>query len=255
MQSLAHATLALVTLAAPAALVSTLALGLALGAGCGGDTKPPVTDDGPPSGGDGSPTIDTPAGTSFSFFISSTGGPSGGDFRRTPADTDGLAGADEFCRMKAVAAVPASGSKTWRAYLSTATVNARDRIGAGPWFNRNGVMVASSLANLHDAAGNNLNKTTSIDENGATVPGKGDTPNQHDIITGSTAAGLSAATHCNNWTSSAATGVTAQTGHHDRDGGGADPTSWNSAHATSGCSAAAFVGTGGRGSIYCFAAN
>jgi hypothetical protein len=252
MKCFTHATLALATLAAPAALAA-----LALGSGCGSDPKPPVTEDGPPAGTDGSPMIDTPAGTNFSFFISSTGGPNGGDFRRTPADTDGLTGADEFCRMKAVAAVPAAGSKTWRAYLSTATINARDRIGTGPWFNRNGVMVASSLANLHDAAGNNINKTTAIDENGAVVPGRGDTPNQHDIITGSTAAGLSAATHCNNWTSSAAAGggVTAQTGHHDRDGGGADPTSWNSAHATSGCSAAAFVGTGGRGSIYCFAAN
>ena len=224
----------------PRALLLALALAPALG--CGGD--------GPPSGDDG-PT------SNFSFFISSTGGPNGGDFRRTAADTDGLAGADELCRMKAMAGVPAAGSKTWRAYLSTATVNARDRIGMGPWFNRSGVMVASSLANLHDAAANNINKTTAIDENGAGVPGRNDTPNQHDIITGSTAAGMSAATHCNNWTSSAAAGggVTAQTGHHDRVGGGADPTSWNSAHATSGCSAAAFVSTGGRGSIYCFAAD
>jgi len=248
MRTLAHATLALAALAAPAAS--------ALTTGCGGDAPPPASQDGPPGGGtsDG-PTVDTPVGTNFSFFITSTGGPNGGDFRRSAADTDGLAGADALCRTKAAAAVPAAATKTWRAYLSTATVNARDRIGAGPWFNRNGVMVASSVANLHDATANNINKTTAIDENGVVVPGRGDTPNQHDIITGSTAAGLVALTHCNNWTSSAATGVTTQTGHHDRDGGGADPTSWNSAHATSGCSAAAFVSTGGRGSFYCFAAD
>jgi hypothetical protein len=116
-------------------------------------------------------------------------------------------------------------------------------------------MVASSVDNLHDAAANMLTKATSLDENGATVPGRGDTPNQHDILTGSTASGMAAANHCNNWTSSAATGVTAQVGHHDRDGGGADPTSWNAAHATGGCSAQAFVNTGGRGSFYCFAAD
>jgi hypothetical protein len=143
----------------------------------------------------------------------------------------------------------------WRAYLSTAAINARDRIGTGPWFNKNGVMVATSVANLHDAAANNITKATALDENGATVNGAGDTPNVHDIITGSTAAGMTAATHCNNWTSSAATGATAQTGHHDRMGGGANPTSWSSAHATQGCSAAAFVGSGGRGSFYCFAMN
>jgi hypothetical protein len=215
---------------------------LAPAAGCGDET-PPANEDGPP------------AGARFSFFITSTGGPNGGDFRRTPADADGLAGADEICRSKAAAAVPASGTQEWRAYLSTATVNAKDRIGAGPWFNRNGVMVASSVANLHDAAANAINKANAIDETGAVVPGRGDNPNQHDILTGSTAAGIAAATHCNNWTSSAATGVTAAVGHHDRDGGGADPMSWNAAHATSGCSAAAFVGTGGRGSFYCFSTN
>jgi hypothetical protein len=231
---------------------------LALATGCGGDS-PPANQDAPPGATDG-PGVDTPAGPRFSFFISSTGGPAGGDFRRTPADTDGLAGADEFCRSKAAAAVPASGTRQWRAYLSTSTVNAKDRIGTGPWFNRNGVMVASSVANLLDAAGNMLNKTNSIDETGAVVPGRGDNPNQHDILTGTlangtTTAGTATATHCNNWTSSAATGVTATVGHHDRDGGGTDPMSWSSAHATNGCSAAAFVATGGRGSIYCFAAD
>jgi hypothetical protein len=228
-------------------------LALALVSGCDGDPSP-ANPDGPPGGSDGPPG-DTPAGSSFSFFVTSTGGPAGGDLRRTPADADGLAGADELCRSKAAAAVPASATRAWRAYLSTATVNARDRIGAGPWFNRNGAMVASSVENLHDAAANMINKTTAIDENGATVPGRGDTPNQHDILTGSTAAGVNSGNNCNNWTSSAATGVTATVGHHDRDGGGADPMSWSSAHATQGCSAQAFINTGGRGSIYCFAAD
>jgi hypothetical protein len=130
-----------------------------------------------------------------------------------------------------------------------------DRIGAGPWFNRNNVMVASSVANLHDAAMNNMTKQTSLDENGAIVNGAGDTPNQHDILTGSLANGMAAAGTCNNWTSSAAAGVAGNVGHHDRTGGGTAPTSWNAAHASNGCSAQAFINTGGRGSFYCFAAN
>jgi hypothetical protein len=134
-------------------------------------------------------------------------------------------------------------------------VNARTRIGTGPWFNVNGVMVATSVDNLHDAAMNNVNKLTALDQTGATVNGTGDSPNTHDILTGSLSTGMAAANHCNNWTSSAATGVTANVGHHDRMGGGADSTSWSAAHATSGCSAAAFQGSGGRGSFYCFAAN
>lgn len=194
--------------------------------------------------------IDAPT-TNFSFFITAMGGPNGGDFRRTPADPDGLAGADEICTTRATAAVPASASKTWRAYLSTAAVNARDRIGTGPWFNRNGEMIATSLTALHDPAMNMINGTTGLDENGAPVPIAN--PNQHDILTGTNAQGMATANTCNNWTSSAATGVTAQVGHHNRAGGGTDPTSWNAAHATQGCSAAAFVNTGGRGSFYCFA--
>jgi hypothetical protein len=223
--------------------------------GCAGDsgTMQPVAD--APQQQTDAPSVDSAPTTNFSFFISSTGGPLGGDFRRTAADTDGLAGADEFCRTKAAAAVPAAANKMWRAYLSTATVNARDRIGAGPWFNKNGVMVATSVANLHDAAANMLNKTNSVDENGAVVNGAGDNPNVHDIITGTLANGMAAPTHCNNWTSSAANGVTAQVGHHDRMGGGQAPTSWNAAHTSQGCSAQAFINTGGRGSIYCFAAN
>jgi hypothetical protein len=219
--------------------------------GCGGGSSAKQDASSGPADG----VSDTPAAANFSFFITSAGGPSGGDFRRSAADTDGLAGADEFCRTRAVAGVPASASRQWRAYLSTATVNAKDRIGAGPWFNRNGVMIAASVAELHDPAANKLETASGIDENGVRVPGGNDSPNQHDILTGSTAAGVATANHCASWTSSAATGTTAQVGHFDRMGGGADPTSWNSAHVTNGCSAAAFVGTGGRGSIYCFAAD
>jgi len=195
------------------------------------------------------------AAANFSFFITSAGNPKGGDFRRSDADSDGLAGADEFCQNKAAAGAPASASRQWRAYLATDTVNARDRIGAGPWFNRKGVMIATSVAALHEPASNLLGKDTGLDENGAGVPGRGDTPNQHDIVTGSNAMGLSSGNHCANWTSSADTGVTAQVGHFDRMGGGEDPTSWNAAHATQGCAAASFPPTGGRGSIYCFAAD
>ena len=225
-----------------------LALLALLGIGCGSSSA--ARDAGDPGDGSGGP-----AAANFSFFITSSGIASGGDFRRSPADSDGLAGADEFCRMKAVAAVPAAASRTWRAYLSTDAVSAKDRIGAGPWFNVRGVMIAASVAALHDPASNAINKTSGLDETGAGVPGRGDTPNQHDILTGSTTAGVSNGNHCANWTSSAATGVTAQVGHFDRMGGGADPMSWNSAHATQGCSAAALVPTGGRGSIYCFAAD
>ena len=224
----------------------TVLLLVILSVGCGGSS-------GQQDSGDGA--SDTPAAPNFSFFISSTGGPNGGDFRRTAADTDGLAGADELCRMKAAAAVAASASRQWRAYLSTDTVNAKDRIGTGPWFNRNGVMIAASVAALHDPALNMITKENGLDETGAVVPGRNDSPNQHDILTGSLAAGVSSGNHCSNWTSSAESGTTAQVGHHDRMGGGADPTSWNAAHATRGCSASAFVSTGGRGSIYCFAAD
>jgi hypothetical protein len=219
-------------------LLSVIVLGA-----CAGDAPPDnnPNPDAPPSGDpDASTTPDTPT-TSFSFFISSTGGPDGGNFA-------GLAGADEFCRTKAVAAVPAAATRVWRAYLSTDAVDARDRIGPGPWFNVNGVMVATSVANLHDAAANQLNEANSVDENAAIVPN-----NVHDIVTGTLADGTKSANTCANWTSNVATGITAQTGHSNRQGGGQDPTSWNAAHATQGCSAQAFINTGGRGSIYCFA--
>jgi hypothetical protein len=210
---------------------------LGLGVGCDDDTEKPNTSD-------------------FSFFISSTGNPNGGDFRQNAADADGLAGADAFCRMLAMTAVPASANRMWRAYLSTDTINAKDRIGTGPWFNRNGVEVAASVAALLDPAMNMVNKASGLDENGATVPGRGDTPNQHDIVTGSKADGTSSGNHCANWTSSVEMGgPTAQVGHFDRMGGGDDPMSWSSAHTSRGCAAASFPPTGGRGSIYCFAAD
>lgn len=235
-------------------IFAVLATGLSIGAGCGGggSGKP----DGPAPGD--AATVDAPpASSNFSFFITSTGNPSGGDFRRSATDTDGLAGADAFCQMKAAAAVPASASRQWRAYLSTSTVNAKDRIGAGPWFNRSGTMIAASVAALHTPAMNLINKANGLDETGASIPGRGDTPNQHDIVTGSTAAGVSSGNTCNNWTSSAASGVTATVGHFDRMGvaGNIDPMSFVEAHASQGCSADAFVPTGGRGSIYCFAAD
>jgi hypothetical protein len=216
-----------------------------VGLGCAGDSPP--SNPGIDAAEADAQAIDGQPTTTFSFFISSTGSPNGGNF-------GGITGADELCRTKAIAAVPAAASKTWHAYLSTTTEDARDRIGTGPWFNKNGVMVATSVANLHDAAANNINKTTALDENGATVNGAGDTPNQHDIVTGSNADGTKTANTCNNWTSAAATGVLANVGHHDRMGGGAG-TSWNAAHASQGCSAQAFINTGGRGSIFCFATN
>lgn len=187
----------------------------------------------------------------MSFFITSVGSGDG-------ANLGGLAGADAHCATLASAA--GSSGKTWRAYLSahaTATspaVDARDRIGFGPWYNANGVEIASNINNLHGPA-NNLNKQTALTEQGNIVNGRGDTPNQHDILTGSTIDGREVedgSDHtCSNWTSNG-TG-TAHVGHFDRTGGGQNPTSWNSAHGSRGCSQADLVGTGGNGYFYCFA--
>lgn len=187
----------------------------------------------------------------MSFFITSVGSGNG-------ADLGGLAGADAHCQALAQAA--GSSGKTWRAYLSahatasTPDIDARNRIGFGPWYNAEGVEVASNINNLH-GPNNNLNKQTALTENGDMVNGRGDSPNQHDILTGSTLDGReieSGNNHtCNNWTSSG-TG-TAQVGHFDRTGGGQNPTSWNSAHGSRGCSQADLVGTGGNGYYYCFA--
>jgi hypothetical protein len=193
----------------------------------------------------------------MSFFVTSSGSGKG-------ADLGGLAGADQRCQTLATAA---GSTKTWHAYMSTSAadgkpaVNARDRIGAGPWYNAKGAVVAKSVADLHgdtlDAArlGNNLTKATAFTEKGDAIKGFGDMPNQHDMLTGSRPDGTAfpdAADHtCQNWTGSAA--GTAQLGHFDRTGGG--NTSWNSAHPSRGCSQENLVSTGGAGLFYCFATN
>ena len=187
----------------------------------------------------------------LSFFITSAGPGDG-------ANLGGLDGADRHCQMLAQTA--GAGSKTWRAYLSTTGsggVNARDRIGTGPWHNASGVQVASNVTNLH-SDNNNLTKETQLNENGEIVNGRGDTPNMHDILTGSqldgNAAGGSDDSTCGNWTQNSSDG-SALVGHHDRQGGGANPTSWNSAHGSRGCGQADLQGTGGNGFYYCFATN
>jgi hypothetical protein len=187
----------------------------------------------------------------MSFFITSVGSGQG-------ANLGGLEGADRHCQ--ALAAAAGAGDRTWRAYLSTtaangrAAVNARDRIGTGPWFNAKGVQVAASVADLHSDS-NRLSKEHSLTEKGDVVNGRGDTPNRHDILTGSqpdgTASTATTDTTCGNWTSSAA--GAALLGHHDRQGGGANPTAWNSAHASRGCSQENLRASGGDGLFYCFA--
>lgn len=186
----------------------------------------------------------------MSFFITSVGSGNG-------ANLGGLEGADAHCQSLAE---EAGSNKTWRAYLSAHAdnssdmVNARERIGFGPWYNAKGVEVASNLNNLH-SPNNNLNKETALTENGDMVNGRGDSPNQHDILTGSTLDGRvmeDGSDHtCNNWTSSGQ--GSANVGHFDRTGGGQNPTSWNHAHGSRGCSQSDLVGTGGNGYYYCFA--
>ena len=196
---------------------------------------------------------DSETDNAMSFFITSVGGGDG-------ANLGGLAGADAHCQNLAEAA--GSRGKTWRAYLSAhateemAAIDARDRIGFGPWYNAKGVEVASTLNALHSDF-MNLGKENSLDENGNQVKGRGDSPNEHDILTGSSLAGNAiddGEDHtCNNWTSNGA--GSAQVGHFDRQGGGANPNSWNSAHGSRGCSQANLVATGGAGYFYCFATN
>lgn len=188
---------------------------------------------------------------SMSFFITSAGSGDG-------ANLGGVAGADAHCQKLAAAA--GSTGKTWHAYLSLApmdgkaAVNARDRIGKGPWVNAKGLTVATNIADLH-SDNNKLGKDGSLTEKGVMVNGRGDTPNTHDILTGSNPDGTFATdsvdTTCRNWTSNS-TG-SAMMGHHDKQGGGVRPTSWNSAHGSRGCSQANLVATGGAGLFYCFA--
>jgi hypothetical protein len=199
----------------------------------------------------------------MSFFVTSAGKGDG-------ANLGGLAGADAHCQ--ALAAAAGAGSRTWHAYLSTsaaanqAAVNARDRIGQGPWYNARGGRIAQNLGDLHGDTveqarfGNNLSRTTAFTEKNEAVPGAGATPpasNEHDILTGSQTDGRAytdGADHtCSNWTSGASGAGSAQVGHFDRTGGG--NTSWNSAHGSRGCSQANLVATGGAGRLYCFAVN
>ena len=189
----------------------------------------------------------------MNFFLTSEGPGEG-------ADLGGLEGADQQCQDLAYAA--GFGDLTWRAYLSTVAtdeqpaVDARDRIGDGPWYNYRGEMVAEDVADLH-SDNNNLSKEASLTEKGEMVNGRGDDPNMHDILTGSqldgTAFPSGEDTTCSNWTSSGE--GSARVGHHDRTGGGENPSSWNSAHGSRGCSQENLQGTGGNGLFYCFAAN
>ena len=184
----------------------------------------------------------------MSFFVTSENPGKG-------ADLGGLAGADAWCASLAEAAGVTG--KTWRAYLSTSTENARDRIGDGPWVNAKGVEIAASLAALHDDNAPGLTKETALDEKGEVVNGRGDEPNRHDILTGSLPDGTAAPETCGDWTMGGAEGA-AIVGHHDRTGldNSAPAKSWNSSHASrGGCSLEALRGTGGDGLFYCFAAD
>jgi hypothetical protein len=194
--------------------------------------------------------------SAMTFFVTSAGPGKG-------ADLGGLEGADRHCQTLAQAA--GAGGKTWKAYLSTqgaGAVNAKDRIGKGPWTNAKGAVVAKDVADLHGAS-NNLTKETALSEKGEVINGRGDTPNRHDILTGSQSDGTAFTVAddrtCGNWTKSGA--GAAMVGHHDRKGlnDSAPMLSWNSSHpsrgAEGGCSQADLKSTGGDGLLYCFAAN
>jgi hypothetical protein len=188
--------------------------------------------------------------TDMSFFITSAGPGDG-------ANLGGLGGADRHCQ--ALAGAAGFGDLTWHAYLSAQAtdtspeIHARERIGSGPWHNFGGVMIARDVAELHDD-GANLTKETILTEKGEMVNGRGDDPNMHDILTGShldgTAFDAGEDATCRNWTSNGE--GSARVGHHDRQGGGDYPTSWNSAHGSRGCSQSDLQGTGGNGLFYCF---
>lgn len=192
------------------------------------------------------------AQSEMSFFITSVNPGKG-------ADLDGLSGADNYCQSLATQA--GAGNRTWRAYLSTQgtdktpAVNARDRIGNGPWKNAKGVVIAQNLEELHTS--NNINKQTALNEKGEEVKGRGDDVNWHDILTGSTPQGQAFEPGddktCQNWTSS--TEGSAMVGHHDRLGLRDDDASksWNSSHLTRGCSLELLATTGSAGLMYCFA--
>jgi hypothetical protein len=196
----------------------------------------------------------------MSFFVTSAGMGDG-------ANLGGLTGADAHCQRLAGAA--GAGNRSWRAYLSTSAVaaagaaaaqpavHARDRIGKGPWYNAKGVMVARDVGHLHN--GNNLNKATALSEKGEPIKGRGDTPNMHDVLTGSRVDGTAFSpltdTTCGNWTKNG--DGSAIVGHHDRLGLVPDAwaLSWNFSHPSRGCSQDALKSTGGAGMFYCFAAD
>jgi hypothetical protein len=193
--------------------------------------------------------------SNMSFFVTSTGPGKG-------ADLGGLDGADKYCQTLAQTA--GAGAKTWHAYLSTQAaggaiaVNARDRIGKGPWRHAKGVVIAKDVAELHGE--NNLAKQTALNEKGNVVNGRGDNPNMHDILTGTqpdgTAFGAETDKTCGNWTKDGAEG-SAIVGHSDRIGldESAPMKSWNSSHPSRGCSQPGLISTGGAGLLYCFAMN
>ncbi|MCZ8543290.1 hypothetical protein OOJ09_03805 [Mesorhizobium qingshengii] len=182
----------------------------------------------------------------MSFFVTSVGSGKG-------ADLGGLKGADAHCASLAEAAGVTG--KTWHAYLSTSDTDARDRIGKGPWVNAKGVKIADDVASLHSDA-NGITKQTALNEKGEVVNGRGDTPNRHDMLTGSKPDGTKIADQtCGDWTMSGTEGA-AMMGHHDRTGldDSAAAKSWNSSHTSrGGCSQEALKGTGGDGLFYCFA--
>ena len=204
---------------------------------------------------DGGPEGEGAAGAAqepMTFFVTSVGPGDG-------ANLGGLEGADAHCET--LAAAREAGGRGWRAYLSTlnedgsAAVNARDRIGSGPWHNHAGVLIATNVDELHSDLAN-LGKETILTEMGDMVNGRGDDPNMHDILTGSDLDGNAFAgagyDNCGNWTANGE-GMT-RVGHHDRLGAGQHPTSWNSAHWSRGCSQESLRRTGGNGLFYCFAA-
>ena len=178
------------------------------------------------------------------FFVTSNASGTG--------DVGGLAGADKMCQQLAKAT--GAGNRTWRAYLSTngpGGVNARDRIGNGPWYNVKGVLIAQNVAELHTDKVN-ISNDTALDEQGRTINREG-APNRHDILTGSNLEGRATDMTCMNWSSSGP--GTAMLGHHDRLGRGKPGSPRNAAHASQGCSAENLRATGGAGLLYCFAAN
>ncbi len=201
----------------------------------------------------GTVSAQSAADKKMSFFVTSVGSGKGGDL-------GGLAGADQHCQSLAQSV--GAGKRTWHAYLSTsaapgkAAVNARDRIGHGPWYNAKGVLIARNVDELR--RDNHLSKQTALTEKGEVITGRGDNPNTHDMLTGSDAQGMAFPgdmdTTCGNWTRSG--GGSAQVGHHDRTGLNELPPakSWNHSHPSRGCSVDELRSTGGNGLFYCLAA-